>query len=135
MEQYNFRFSKSLDYSNTSYLYNEGIPYLLIACGMYLHTLSPGGMIIGGMKSDGMAHTVLLPTQLAVYAHGSRPTDSNNTYTLHVEGYNELLIMRAQYMHTYRPGTSTDRNAQCADGSCHISLFLIDRTNNAQGSR
>lgn len=35
---------------------------------------------------------------------GSRPMDSNNTYTLHVEGYNELLIMRAQYLHAYRPG-------------------------------
>lgn len=66
---------------------------------------------------------------------GSRPMDSNNTYTLHVEGYNELLIMRAQYLHAYRPGTSTDRNAQCADGSCHISMFPTDSTNIANGSR
>lgn len=124
-----------MDLCNTSYLNQEGIPHLLLVHGMYMHTLTQGVTPLGGVYADGIAHTVLLHTRFVLYAHGSRPTDSNNTYTLHVEGYNELLIMRAQYMHTYRPGTSTDRNAQCADGSCHISLFLIDRTNHANGSR
>ena len=59
----------------------------------------------------------------------------NNTYYVHEEALAKQLILVGQYMHTYREGISPDRNAQCADGPCHISMYGIPNTNIANGSR
>ena len=64
--------SRNRDLCNTSYLYQEGIPHLLLAHGMYLHTFTQGVTPLGGVYADGIAHAVLLHTRFALYAHGSR---------------------------------------------------------------